>query len=151
MKSIGSTTVPPSSTRYEELRSALETRRLEMEAAVRGRLASVREERATADHVRALDDGEVPGIDMQEDLELALVQMKRETLKQIDAALVRLDAGLYGRCIECGDDIAAARLRALPFAVRCLECEGARETDAGSRRHLRREDSLLTDAGPRFS
>jgi DnaK suppressor protein len=33
----------------------------------------------------------------------------------------------YGDCFECGDEIAEARLRALPFAVRCRECEQSRE------------------------
>ena len=34
-----------------------------------------------------------------------------------------LDEGRYGHCYECGDEIAEARLRALPFAVRCKDCE----------------------------
>ena len=38
-----------------------------------------------------------------------------------------IDEGTYGRCVECGDEIGAARLRALPFAVRCKECEEIRE------------------------
>jgi DnaK suppressor protein len=48
-------------------------------------------------------------------------------LTQIDTALRRLDEGLYGNCFECGDGIAEARLRALPFAVRCRDCEQSRE------------------------
>ena len=39
----------------------------------------------------------------------------------------RLDEGRYGHCYECGDEIAEARLRALPFAVRCKDCEEERE------------------------
>jgi len=46
----------------------------------------------------------------------------------VDAALRRLEEGTYGDCFECGDEIAEARLRALPFAVRCKDCEEARET-----------------------
>ena len=118
------------STRNRELRLSLETRRHEVEASIRGRLSSVREERAAADHVGTLDDSEVPDLDIQEDIELALVQMKVETLARIDAALERLNAGMYGYCLECGDDISTARLRALPFAVRCLDCEDAHEADA---------------------
>ena len=141
MKSAESATSPAkllSTTRHEELRRALEARRREIEMSVRSCLLSVREERATADRVGALDDGEVSDVDIQEDIELVLVQMKVETLERIDAALVRLAAGQYGHCIECGDEIAAARLRALPFAVRCLECEDAREADSRRRRHLER-------------
>ena len=47
---------------------------------------------------------------------------------KVDAALRRLEEGTYGDCFECGDEIAEARLRALPFAVRCKDCEEARET-----------------------
>jgi DnaK suppressor protein len=54
--------------------------------------------------------------------------MKSETLNKVDAALRRLEDGSYGDCFECGEEIAEARLRALPFAVRCKDCEEARET-----------------------
>ena len=40
----------------------------------------------------------------------------------------RLEDHTYGDCFECGDQISEARLRALPFAVRCKDCEEARET-----------------------
>ena len=66
-------------------------------------------------------------IDIQADLDLALIQMKAETLGRIDAALRRLEVGAYGDCIECGRAIASERLNALPFAVRCTACEDARE------------------------
>jgi DnaK suppressor protein len=54
--------------------------------------------------------------------------MKSETLHKIEEALARLEEGTYGNCFECGDEIAQPRLRALPFAVRCKDCEEARET-----------------------
>jgi len=75
-----------------------------------------------------LDQGESSEVDIQEDIEFALIQMKSETLNKIDAALRRLEEGTYGDCFECGDEISEARLRALPFAVRCKDFEEARET-----------------------
>ena len=75
-----------------------------------------------------MDQGETSEVDIQEDIELALIQMKAETLNKINEALARLEEGRYGLCFECGDEIAEARLRALPFAVRCKDCEAARET-----------------------
>jgi DnaK suppressor protein len=60
--------------------------------------------------------------------------MKTETLRKIEAALRRLDGGAYGDCAECGTPIATARLKALPFALRCTACEGARESRAASRK-----------------
>lgn len=131
--------------RYETLTRALEERRGELDSSIRGQLSLVREERAATAHVRALDDGEVADVDIQEDVELALLQMRLATLDRIDAALARLEAGLYGRCTECGDDIAEARLRALPFAVRCVECEESREATAHDRQLPPRRRLLFAD------
>ena len=69
--------------------------------------------------------------DIQISLDFALLQMNADTLKRIDEALARLDVGQYGTCIECGEDIAERRLRALPFAVRCHDCESGREAAHG--------------------
>lgn len=46
----------------------------------------------------------------------------REELREIDAALARIDAGTYGVCEVCGNAIPAARLRARPTASRCVRC-----------------------------
>jgi DnaK suppressor protein len=79
-------------------------------------------------------DRDAPGedgsrdVDMQEEIDLAVLQIKSETLSRINAALRRLEQGNYGKCFECSSEIAAVRLRALPFAVRCRPCEEARET-----------------------
>jgi DnaK suppressor protein len=42
--------------------------------------------------------------------------------EQILAALARVESGDYGVCSVCGDDIAPARLAALPTATRCIKC-----------------------------
>jgi DnaK suppressor protein len=114
----------PVKSRYEELKQMLEDRRRELMNDVQGRMRDVR---AEGDR-EVLDQGESSEVDIQEDIEFALIQMKSETLNKIDAALRRLDDGTYGDCFECGDEISGARLRALPFAVRCKDCEEARET-----------------------
>ena len=74
------------------------------------------------------DDGEISEADTQEEMEFALLEMKADMLNRITTALHRLADGTYGRCLDCGDDIAAQRLRALPFAVRCKNCEETRES-----------------------
>jgi len=43
-------------------------------------------------------------------------------LDQIAAALARLDAGTYGRCERCGDEIPSARLEIRPWATDCVAC-----------------------------
>jgi DnaK suppressor protein len=112
--------------RYNELRKMLEDRRRELMNAVQDKIRDARAEGGKDREV--LDQGESSEVDIQEDIEFALIQMKSETLNKIDAALRRLEEGTYGDCFECGEEISQARLRALPFAVRCKDCEEARET-----------------------
>jgi DnaK suppressor protein len=114
------------SSRYTELKKMLEDRRRELMNAVQGKIRDARSDGTNEREV--LDQGESSEVDIQEDIEFALIQMKAETLNKIDAALRRLEEGTYGDCFECGEEIAEARLRALPFAVRCKDCEEARET-----------------------
>ncbi len=51
-----------------------------------------------------------------------LTENQRRELQQIDAAVARVDAGEYGVCRDCGQDIDPRRLAALPYAVLCTEC-----------------------------
>ena len=104
-------------------------------AEVQGKIRGVRADGAEKPH-EVMDQGETSEVDIQEDIELALIQMKAETLNKINEALARLEEGRYGLCFECGDEISEARLRALPFAVRCKDCEEAREIAAQRERSL---------------
>ncbi len=63
----------------------------------------------------------------------AMLDSCRDMLAQVDEALHRLAAGKYGVCVECGEPIPVARLRALPFAVRCLPCRERLEARPGAR------------------
>jgi DnaK suppressor protein len=113
--------------RYLELKRILEERRREILSEVHERMRDVRTEGPTANVQGVLDAVESSEADIQEDIEFALIQMKAETLQKIDEALIRLEEGTYGYCFECGEEISERRLRALPFAVRCKDCEEARE------------------------
>ena len=113
--------------RYNELKAILEERRREIMSEVQGRMRDVRAEGAGSAVQGVLDAAESSELDIQDEIEFALIQMKAETLNKIDEALRRLEEGTYGYCFECGDEISEKRLRALPFAVRCKDCEEARE------------------------
>jgi DnaK suppressor protein len=126
------------------LRQMLSERRREMQNEVQSRIRDGRTDRP----IEVCDDLEHSDGDIQEDLELALLQMRAETLARIDEALARLDAGKYGSCFECDSEIAERRLRALPFAVRCQACEERREEEQGHARRLaqrRGSFSLFSD------
>ena len=109
--------------RYEELKEILEERRLEITGEVQHKMRDVRTEGAAVTSQGVRDEAESSEAEIQDDIEFALLQMKAETLSKITEALSRLEAGTYGYCYECGEEIAERRLRALPFAVRCKVCE----------------------------
>ena len=143
-KKTAVTTEAPTAARYDELKRMLVERQREIMNEVQGKIRDVRAEGADKDH-EVLDPGETSEVDIQEDIEFALIQMKAETLNKINEALARLEEGTYGNCFECGEEIAEARLRALPFAVRCKDCEEARETAEQRERQMaqRRGSSAL--------
>src|SRR5438477_9570728 len=117
-----------SQSRYSELKQMLQERQREIQAEVQGKMRDVRSEGTWGGKLNeVLDAVESAEADIQEDLEFALVQMKSETLNKINDALVRLEQGDYGNCYDCGEEIAEKRLRALPFAVRCKDCEEVKE------------------------
>ena len=116
-----------SKSRYSELKAMLDGRRRELQAEVQGKMRDVRAAGEVTKLNDVFDAVESSEADIQEDIEFALIQMKSETLNKINDALSRLEHGDYGYCFDCGEEIAEKRLRALPFAVRCKDCEEARE------------------------
>ncbi|MDB5392439.1 MAG: yocK 1 [Planctomycetaceae bacterium] len=71
----------------------------------------------------------------EQDFALSLVENEQETLNEIAEALDRIKSGAYGlceMCLESGKSAAQAaipktRLRVIPFARNCVECERKRE------------------------
>lgn len=114
--------------RYDELKRMLEDRRREILSEVQSRIKDVRSDHASGVLNTGVVDAEESSVsDFQSDIELSLIQMKAETLNRINEALERLEEESYGLCNDCGEEISERRLRALPFAIRCKDCEEARE------------------------
>jgi len=133
------------SSRYSELRQLLLVRQDDLRRELRGRFQSAQEKDAR--RPLAHDDNDVSA-DAQEDINLAVIQIQSDALNHIAEALVRLDHGQYGDCVDCGEQIAAKRLRALPFATRCRACEESREAEARRRSPWNRvRIGLTSDAG----
>jgi DnaK suppressor protein len=59
--------------------------------------------------------------------DLAIRINAEKMLQQVDAALKRFDDGTYGLCIECNKPIDTARLKAIPYAELCMDCQRKRE------------------------
>lgn len=128
--------------RYLELRAMLQDRRREIQT----KLRALRETLPAA--VTDVTDPEEQSVaDFVKDVDFALMQMKSETLAKIDDALRRLDHGRYGICEECAEPIGAARLKALPFAALCRDCQQEIERHEAEEREARATEARLGELG----
>lgn len=130
--------------RHNELRAMLEKRYRELSSQIKGSIRDGRTQDVNADAKAPLinDSSEVPGGTVEGEIDLALTELRAETRQRVAAALIRLEEGHYGRCVECGGDIPEARLKAMPFAIRCRKCESAKE-EAERLRSVASRDRLL--------
>jgi len=78
--------------------------------------------------------------------ELAIRNLDRESqlLRNVRAALARIDEGNYGTCLHCEEDISPKRLHAVPWAPYCIQCQeiADRNQDEGNESF----DDLLVNA-----
>ncbi len=100
----------------QALRSALLTQIAEQRGGSRSR-ADV-----AADHFMNAEDSHAQ-VTSQRDLEFAINEHETAELAELELALLRLDAGTYGVCIDCAAPIPEARLKARPEAQRCMACQ----------------------------
>lgn len=105
---------------------------LEQRAALLSQIASLRggaigRAEASAEHFdRAGGDSQGPTAD-ERSLEFTLDARESTELDAIDAALKRIEDGVYGICTDCGVEIPAARLHAAPETPRCIDCQDRHE------------------------
>ena len=68
-----------------------------------------------------------PGDAIQRAAELAILiealDRNSSLLREVRAALARIDEGAYGRCLQCDDAISPKRLAAVPWASLCIKCQ----------------------------
>lgn len=80
------------------------------------------------DQERVVEDARDGGApDARTGIDHAMVARDLKEIQDIDAALKRIADGDYGICVDCGVEIAPARLAAYPTAKRCLPCQVKRE------------------------
>lgn len=73
------------------------------------------------------DDWEERGTALSNDeVVVALDRKTRERIEALRGALSRIDDGTFGECVDCGKDIAPARLLAVPATRLCIKCAGKR-------------------------
>jgi DnaK suppressor protein len=109
------------------LRSMLISKREEILKEVRSEISSYIKGETKQLVETALDDGDLSIVDLSEDIRFKHLGSHRDDLLKIDESLRKLDEGTYGICEDCGDEISEARLKVLPFAIYCIDCQEKRE------------------------
>jgi DnaK suppressor protein len=99
----------------DKIRAHLVTLRDELQARL-ARIEAERVERSAPDNEQWSDQA---GLHGRDDEQMAVQLAAKGELNQVSEALVRLDAGKYGICEVCAEDIEEGRLEALPFATKC--------------------------------
>ncbi|MBC8337179.1 MAG: TraR/DksA family transcriptional regulator [Rhodospirillales bacterium] len=99
----------------KELRQQFEARIAELMESAKGIDAELRE--------TPNPDFEENATEMEEDEvleELGMVAL--EEIDHLRVAIQRIDNGIYGECISCGEPISEKRLDAVPHATKCMDC-----------------------------
>jgi len=110
--------------RADDLREALSLRREELAAEYAGAVA----EMTLAGVVDAGDDvADLGNKAFNREQEFALAVAIRTRMDQVERALERLDAGRYGTCERCSQEIPVARLAAFPSVTLCVGCKSITE------------------------
>lgn len=73
------------------------------------------------------DVGDQALLDSERGRDISILEMRNRVRQQIDDALMRLEEGNYGFCADCGVEISEKRLKAVPFARRCVACQEKEE------------------------
>ena len=103
----------------EHLKAAVQNKRLELARAIRSQSTQL-----------IICEGEHDVLDrMQSRREetVTFLNTLTRTLAEVDAALMAMNEGSYGTCLECGEPIASRRLQAIPWASHCLQCQQAHD------------------------
>lgn len=111
------------SLRLDRIREQL----LEELARLKKRLGVIQDDDSTSDNSDVGDIADVATSHETREILRELQSTEEEQLKQVQAALKRIENGTYGKCQRCGNPIESARLEALPHAPTCIACKRKEE------------------------
>lgn len=113
----------------------LRTLLVERERTVRADIGSREAHRADEPYAdmagSAPDEGDESSADLFADIDHAVIDLHLAELREIKAALARMDDGSYGTCSGCGKPVGDERLLAYPTATRCAHCQAVHEKTFG--------------------
>lgn len=114
-------------------RERLERRRDELIATVRNATEAAGDKNLSNVTAEVRDAGDESLAMQTADAQIRGLQDQVTEVKAIEAALERIDEGVYGDCLDCGGEIPIERLEAYPTAERCTYCQARRENLRGGR------------------
>lgn len=82
------------------------------------------------------DEADLANNTVNQQISFSIREKEMNKLRRIDAALERIEEGVYGLCVESGEEISEKRLMTQPWAEFCLEVAEEKEREAGQ--HFRR-------------
>src|SRR5574337_823374 len=86
-------------------------------------LAGARNNPDALSAIQSADEMEFAVHSVEQDVNVTTASVRSRMLRQIDYALERVAGGTYGECQACGEQISVNRLKAIPWAEHCLNCE----------------------------
>jgi DnaK suppressor protein len=116
-----------SNPRTEALRRMLLERRQEVMKEINGLIGHRMSDEIQRRVDSAPDVGDQALLDTERVRDISIMELRNKMRQQIDEALAKLEEGTYGRCADCGAEISEKRLRAVPFARRCVACQEKQE------------------------
>jgi RNA polymerase-binding protein DksA len=111
---------------FQPLLAKLRNRRNEITGQVNHLEQDLREEIADNQNVPG-DMADHGSGELSQHLSVTLMENDRVELERIETAIGRIEQGLYGKCETCGKVIPMPRLKALPWATRCITCQSRYE------------------------
>lgn len=110
-----------SQSEIKEIKKKLEELKREAEARLKDKKNMDMPEAEVGDPI------DVAGQSMDKEILFELSGNSHNTIGQIDAALRKIEKGIYGRCEICRQPIPKKRIKALPFARYCVHCQRSSE------------------------
>jgi RNA polymerase-binding protein DksA len=111
----------------EEFRRTIGKRREALLAEIRGDVSRARDESYAEIAGPVVDTADEAVADLLADMDNAETSRDLNEERELEAAQARLDDGTFGKCVDCGQEIGLARLRAVPAAARCVKCQAVHE------------------------
>ncbi len=128
-KPVRSAGKPLSASQLEAIRARLQEERQRL----RGRLGYQADDDESSDAANVGDIADAATYLESRELRRGLQLAEMEQLDQVEAALVRIEKGVYGKCVTCALPIEGARLEVLPQAPTCIACKQKEERGQSAR------------------